>query len=91
MGTQDLLKRWTDHFRNLLTDITTIDENVIYKIDQSPSQQTLDDCPTLVEVQQAIDMLSNGKSPGGDGIHPEILKRGGTRLVEVLLDIIQEA
>jgi hypothetical protein len=34
--------------------------------------EELDNPPTLDEVNKAIKQLSNGKSPGSDGIPPEI-------------------
>jgi len=36
-------------------------------------------------------MLCEGKSPGADGLHSEIIRRGRNRLAEVLHDIITEA
>ena len=88
---QDLLKRWTAHFQTLLNDITDVDEDVVDQMAQSPTNMELDVCPSISEVEDATGMLCDGKSPGPDGIHPEIVKRGGSRLVEVLHDIITEA
>ena len=88
---QDLLDRWTTHFRTLLNDVTDVDTEIANRITQSPVQLRLDDCPDIGEVKDAIDMLCEGKSPGPDGIHPEIVKRGGIKLVEILYDIIVEA
>ena len=42
---------------------------------------SLDDSPTVVEVEKAIAALSNSKAPGSDAIPVKIYKAGGTRLV----------
>ena len=36
-------------------------------------------------------MLCDGKSPGVDGLLPEVIKRGGKKLVEVLYTIMKDA
>jgi len=45
-------------------------------------------CPSLSEVKDAIGMLCEERSPGTDGLHPEIIRRGRNRLAEVLHDMI---
>ena len=51
----------------------------------------MDRCPEIDVISKAIDMVSDGKSPGSDGIHPEVIKRGGPKLLCALHEIIQEA
>ena len=51
----------------------------------------MDACPNIEEVSKAISMLSDGKSPGADGIHPELLKCGGHLLEQHLHEIIVDA
>ena len=87
----DILERWTTHSQTLLNDTTGVDDKVADQMIQSPIQTELDNCLSIGEVENAIDMLCEGKSHGPDGIHPEIVKRGGRKLVEVLYDIIKEA
>jgi len=88
---QDILIRWAAHFQTLLNDTTVSDEEVANRITESPINMELDVCPSLSEVKDAIGMRCEGKSPGADGLHPEIIRRGGNRLAEVLHDIITEA
>jgi len=88
---QDILIRWAAHFQTLLNDTTVADEEVANQITQSPINTELDACPSLSEVKDAIGTLCEGKSPGADGLHPEIIKRGGNKLAEVLHNIITEA
>ena len=35
-------------------------------------------------------MISEGKSPGRDGIYPEVIKRGGPKLLSALYEIIKK-
>ena len=52
-----------------------------------PVQQWMVAIPTLDEVRQvrlAVSLLSSGKVPGADGIHPKIIQHGGQKLLEAL-------
>ena len=40
---------------------------------------------------EAVNALCDRKSPGNDGIHPELLKRGSEGLLQRLLEIITES
>ena len=51
----------------------------------------MDECPEIDEMSKAIDMISDGKSPGSDGIHPEVIKRGSPGLICALHKIIKKA
>ena len=42
------------------------------------------------EIFKAIDIISDGKSPGSDGIHPEVIKRGGPKLLCALHEITKK-
>ncbi len=88
---QDLLARWTEHFSKLLNETPDIDKDAIEDLRQAPVQNWMDKCPELEEIIEATKMLSEGKSPGSDGIHPEVIKRGGPKLLSALHEIIKEA
>jgi len=60
---------------------------VINEIPQRPVLQELSGAPALAEVEIAINQLSNGKSPGKDGIPAEIFKHGGASLVSGLTNL----
>ena len=44
--------------------------------------------PPFDEVQRAVSLLSSGKAPGADGIHPEIIQHGGSKLLEARHEVI---
>ena len=88
---QDLLARWTEHFSKLLNETPDIDVNIIENLSQAPIQDWMDECPDIDEIIEATAMLSERKSPGPDGIHPEVIKRGGPKLISTLHEIIKEA
>ena len=88
---QDLLDRWTQHFRALLNVHTDINPNQADSMPQSPVQQWMVAIPTLDEVRLAVSLLSSGKAPGADGIHPEIIQHGGQKLLEALHKTITTA
>lgn len=63
---QDLLKRQTADFQTLLNDIMEVDEEVANRLSQSPIKMELDESPRIGEVEDAIGMLCEGKSPRPD-------------------------
>ena len=87
----DILNRWTEHFSELLNVNTAVNPNITELVPQAPVQQWMDEPPTLNEVSLAVDTTSNGKAPGADGIHPEIIQYGGPMVLEALHKIILTA
>jgi hypothetical protein len=87
----ELLQRWTEHFRSLLNGMPNIDKHAVESLEQSPMQIWMNECPDIDEVNKAVLMLKEGKAPGSDGIHPEIIRKGGSCLLTALHDIITEA
>lgn len=85
----ELLKRW--YFKTLLNKMSDIDERAIINLEQFPTQHWMDRCPDSDEICKAVLMLQDGKSAGSDGIYPEIIKRGGQKLLSTLCTIIQSA
>ena len=85
-----ILERWAEHFSAVLNGGSPADLTILTEIPQSPVKTELDDTPTLEEVQRCIETLRNNKSPGVDGIPAEVLKYGGTELIEALYRIIRE-
>ena len=83
----EILKRWAEHFDSILNRQAEVDDNVINEIPQRPVLQELSGAPALAEVETAINQLSNGKSPGKDGIPAEIFKHGGAPLVSGLTNL----
>ncbi|XP_072049980.1 uncharacterized protein [Amphiura filiformis] len=65
-----ITERWAQHFNQLLNRQSTISEEAIAEIPQSPEIEELDQPPTVEETAKAIKQLSSGKAPGEDGIPP---------------------
>ena len=81
---KDILTRWTAHFSELLNRTSAVDPQALDSVPQRPQIAALDVHPTLQEVKKAVSELQTGKSPGPDGIPPEIYKAGGQALCEQL-------
>ena len=79
--------RWAEHFNCVLNQSSEFDMSVLDEIPQWDIDHSLDVLPTLDEVLKSIRYLSCGKSPGDDGIPPEIYKYGGTAVAKRLLDL----
>ena len=88
---QDLLDRWTQHFRALLNVHTDVTPNLADSMPQSPVQQWMVAIPTLDDVRLAVSLLSSGKAPGAAGIHPEIIQHLGQKLLKALHKTITTA
>lgn len=82
-----VLDRWAEHFKGVLNQDSEFDMSVLEEIPQWDVNESLDSLPTLEEVSDSIKQLTSGKSPGEDGIPPEIYKHGGPALVEQVLKV----
>lgn len=65
------MARWVEYFESVLNTVSTISEEAIREIPQRPIIEKLDKPPSLKEI------VSSRKSPGSDGIPPEIHNHGG--------------
>ena len=84
---QKILDRWSEHFNGVLNQDSEFDMSVLDEIPQWDVNMSLAALPTLEEVLASIKQLTSGKSPGEDGIPPEIYKHGGTAVAEMLLKL----
>ena len=84
---EDIKKRWVEHFNELLNQPTNADWDNLGEIKIHPTIEELDAAITMAEVETAINNTKLRKSPGPDGILPEILAHGGSALRSFLLDI----
>ena len=82
-----VLDRWAEHFQGVLNQDSQFDMSVLEEIPQWDVNESLDSQPTLEEVSESIEQLTTGKSPGEDGIPPEIYKHGGPAVAERVLDV----
>ena len=76
----DIMNRWVEHFSQLLNNTSTVNVAAIERADQCPIGDSLAVPPTLAELDKAIQLCSNGNSPGIDRIPAEIFKSGGKRI-----------
>ena len=83
----DIIKRWAEHFQNVLNRESHVDNDVIDSIPQRPILDHLAADPSIAEVNSAIKQLTKGV-PGEDGIPAEVYKCGSTLLVRKLTELI---
>ena len=84
---QDIQDRWVEHFSELLYQPTDVDMNILDDIGQQPIIDSLNDPITEEELLTALKNTKLGKSPGPDGVLPEVLVTGGTSLRTFLLSL----
>ena len=83
-----ILKRWAEHFNQLLNHHTTSDQHVLNEIPLLPTQEHMDLPPTLLEVREAVEGLKPRKAPGPDMVPSELLVGGDSAMHEYLHHII---
>ena len=76
-----------EHFSQLLSKTSNVEDQTIQDMPQCPLIHTLDVPPTKVETIKAIKQLQMGKAPGADGIPHKIFKAGGEALTEQLISL----
>jgi len=84
---EDILQCWKEHFQRVLNR-----DDPETEADITPAETALDigtDPPTLEEVKNAIKTLKNGKAPGIDQIHAEMMKAEEHFTPRLLTDILQ--
>ena len=84
----DIKDRWVEHFSELLNQPTNVDANLIDNIEQLQIDDSLDLAITEEELDTALKSTKLGKSPGPDGVLPEVLVHGGNTLKAFLFAII---
>lgn len=80
----DIAERWRRYYCNLLNQSPSVDPEAIKMLPQYPKRVDLAECPTLEEVEQAMNKLKNGKAPGEDSLPAEIYKYGGGKLIRMI-------
>ena len=80
----EIKKRWVEHFSDLLDINSETDERVLDELEQLPVKEELDHPITESELEKDLNNTKLGKSPGPDGILPEVLVYGGPTLKKFL-------
>ncbi|VDL98252.1 unnamed protein product [Schistocephalus solidus] len=81
-----ILERWAEHFRSVLTCSSAISDTAIDRLPQVDTNNDLDLPPSLPETIRAV----GGKAPRSNAIPPEIYKHDGPRLMAELTTVFQE-
>ena len=86
----DVKDRWVEHFSELFNQPTDVDASLIDNIEQLGIDDSLDLAITEEElaIDTALKSTKLGKSPGPDGVLPEVLVHGGNTLKAFLFAII---
>ena len=87
-SSEEIRDRWVEHFSELLNQPSEVDETILQEIEQFPIDESLDAPITEAELDTALKNTKPGKSPGPDGVLPELLVHGGNRLRAFLFTII---
>ncbi|KAJ1193645.1 hypothetical protein NDU88_002941 [Pleurodeles waltl] len=83
------LKRWAEHFNNVLNSPSSINTEVIDRMLQVAINTSLAKPPKESEVKKAIKLLSNDKTPGTDSILAKMYKAGGPVLLQKLTKLFK--
>ena len=90
---EDKLKRWAEHYEDLLTTNHSVDERTLRSLFQdsheNPPPEPEPPPPNADDIRQAIGRLKSRRAPGICQITPEMIKHGGEATVLWLHDIIQ--
>ena len=82
-----IIERWKEHFKDLLNIEGTIEEEILNNLQREPAVPELDEEISMEELEKAIRSMSDGKSPGIDGIPSEVYKHAGDHIKAKLLEL----
>ena len=84
---KDITERWQEHFKNLLNQQDTTDENATSQLFVRPTKDELSVNITMGELEKALKETRTGKAPGQNSIPSDVVKKGGQALKAQLLDL----
>lgn len=93
MGEPEVLARWKQYFDELLNGDEQTDDNNEEAVDlanRTQNQQSVEQAPTISEIQNIIENLKMNKSPGSDCITAEMIKFGGHQLADKIQKLIRD-
>jgi len=88
-GEEEILRRWMEHFKELLDTESNGKEQVNQNTEASAQEQCIEE-PNTQEVREVIKELRNNKAPGGDNICAEMVKYGGDKLIQLIYKLIKD-
>ena len=83
-----MLKRWQEHFRDLFYNPSVVDEAVIEGLPQLEMKHSMDNAPTMEEVDKAVTQIKNGKAPVH--IPVELMKTDSVNVRQATFDFIMQ-
>ena len=87
MNTKEKAEIWKEYFDKLLN--TEKPRELIKKGNKDISEVEAEEL-TLKDVKKAIRSLKNNKAAGTDGIHPELIKYGGNKLLNRMYELVRQ-
>ena len=86
---ESLLKTWTEYCNNLYN--YPIKPNINKLTNRNQNNTNIEETLPILksEVENAINMLKNDKTPGNDNISAELIKHGGESIIKIYTEICQ--
>ena len=78
------IQQWYTHFQNVFSGNDNQENFETYEVDDEINDHELNKKISIDEVKQAIVRLNNGKACGTDGVFAEMLKEGGSNILDYL-------
>ena len=87
MNTKEKADIWKEYFDKLLN--TEKPRELIKKGNKEIGEAEVEEL-TTEDVKKAIRNLKNNKADGTDGIHPELIKQGGDKLLNRMYELVKQ-
>ena len=78
---------WKEYFDKLLN---TEEPKELIKIGSREIDEVEVEELTIEDVKKAVRNLKNNKAPGTDGVHPELIKYGGNKLLNRICELVRQ-
>jgi hypothetical protein len=88
MNTKESAEIWTEYFDKLLN--TEEPRELIKKGNKEIGEVEVEVEFTTEYIKKAIKNLKNNKAAGTDGIHPELIKYGGNKLLNSMYELVRQ-
>ena len=85
MNTNKRAEKWKEYFYKLLN---TEEQKKIIKIGNREINEVEVENLTTEDVKKAMENLKNNKAAGTDGVHPELIKYRGNKLLNRIYELV---
>ena len=83
------LRKWEEHFDDLLNRPSVIDQVFIQSIPSGPMINKMADVPSYDETKAAVNKLNQGKAPDMNGLQAEMIQCAGPKMMQHLTALLQ--